>query len=314
MKRVETGCKKRWCPVCARKIAAQKVARYELALQRMTWPLFVTLTVRSKEYAAESVRELVEAFFAFRRTKWWKACDVKGGIRGVEITHAAGGWHPHLHLLIDCRWMSAGASLRTHDEHGMPARPAYRQAQVSLTEAWAKATGQDTSIVKVKRADKNTLKEIVKYSIDPKDLVEMEGTAGEAIRCMKGTRATQAWGSCHGIAREARILENKADTGCKCEGCTSPRFMPSVLVDKHLEVIRERDDYGAMQADMMRSAEIHRLASIADDPIRTILDATLPGADGHALSGGRMYALEKRERVLPQLARARKKERKERAG
>lgn len=230
-KTVETGCKKRWCPVCAHVLAGEKVAKYQLALKRMKWPLFVTLTVRSSEYAEESVRALIEAFFGFRRTKWWKACEIAGGIRGVEITHAAGGWHPHLHLLMDCEWLAVEAPKPGRGCAKQKFAILKKQAQRELAKEWAKYLGQETSMVYVKRANKRTLHEVVKYSIDPEDLVEADGWAGEAIRCMRGTRATQTWGNCHGLAAEFRKLENESAPRCTCPGCTRPSWLPSVLVD-----------------------------------------------------------------------------------
>jgi plasmid rolling circle replication initiator protein Rep len=225
-KRVETGCRKRWCPVCSRKIAAAKCARYALALRRMQWPLFVTLTVRSRSYAEESVRELVAAFFAFRRRKWWKDCDIKGGIRGVEITHGAGGWHPHLHILMDCEWLAVNApKIRMGDTKEVK-KMKLKAAQKELTEEWANHTGQEISICWVKRADKSTLREVIKYTVDPDDLIKADGWAAEAIRCMRHTRATQAWGSCHGIAAEAKALEMEEKPRCQCPGCEDARFLP----------------------------------------------------------------------------------------
>lgn len=137
-RQVETGCRKRWCPVCVRKIAAAKLARYSYAAQRMQWPLMVTLTIRSGGYAKERLRDLVKAFANFRRSDWWKACDIKGGIYGIEITWATGGWHPHIHLLIDCRWLAIDAKEpRGRDRH-LYMEAACKAAQKELAHEWGR--------------------------------------------------------------------------------------------------------------------------------------------------------------------------------
>jgi len=223
---VDTGCRKRWCPVCAHKIAARKVNRYRYAIERMTSPLFLTLTIRSSEYAREGLVKLKEDWFAFRRTKWWKACGVRGGIYGIELTWGSGGWHPHLHILLDCDWLTC----RTPAPHrGMTAaerRETCRASQVELSEAWARQTGQDISIVWVKKANIETVSEVVKYSLKPEDLSRGDRPMVEAIRCLQGLRMCATWGSCYGLAKEADVAGAKDRPACECPGCSQPDWMP----------------------------------------------------------------------------------------
>ena len=234
---VEVGCRKRWCPVCSRKIAATLVARHSYALSMLQWPLMVTLTVRSKSYAEGSVRELVESFFRFRRRRWWKACNIKGGIRGVEITHGAGGWHPHLHLLMDCEWLAVNTPKPPRRCHPDNMAILCKSAQKELAAEWAEHTGQDISIVWVTRAKPETVREIIKYTVDPADLVEMGPNMVEAIRCMAKTRATQTWGSCHGLVGKMKAVEDAAWEPPLCESAArgeyqahAPQWIPTALV------------------------------------------------------------------------------------
>lgn len=227
---VETGCTKRWCPVCANKIAAKKGAKFAHAFELLRWPLFVTLTMRSPESAADGVRQLIKAFKDFRRGKWWKACNIKGGVRGVEITWAQGGWHPHLHLLMDCEWLAINTPRIMPGDSPQIKAIKLKAAQRELTAKWAEHLGQDISICWVKRAKKGTEREVLKYTINPEDLLEMKGRAGEAIRAMEGSRATQGWGTCFGIGKLLEQQEEAEKPKCECEGCQNASYVPAALV------------------------------------------------------------------------------------
>lgn len=229
-KKVDQGCKKRWCPVCGPKLAAEKVARFRYAWERMQWPLMVVLTVRSRAYAEESIRWLVGRFFDFRRGKWWRSCDVKGGIRGLEITWSDKGWHPHLHLLMDCRWLAYSAREPGRGASKTMIKAACEAAQHELAVKWAAHCGQENSMVWVKRTAQDGIKEVVKYTVKHSELLELGPKAGEVIRAMRHTRATQAWGSCHGIAGELKKMEEADKPAAKCEGCDHPAWVPSALV------------------------------------------------------------------------------------
>lgn len=250
---VEQGCKKRWCPVCGPKLSAEKVARFRYAWERMQWPLMVVLTVRSRAYAEESIRWLVGRFFDFRRGKWWKSCDVKGGIRGLEITWSDKGWHPHLHLLMDCRWLAYSAREPGRGASKTMIKAACEAAQHELAVKWAAHCGQENSMVWVKRTAQDGIKEVVKYTVKHSELLELGSKAGEVIRAMRHTRATQAWGSCYGIAGELRKLEEADKPAAKCDGCERPAWVPSALIIK---------DFGQAfeAAQAARVAEVHRAA------------------------------------------------------
>lgn len=216
--------------MCAHKLAAQKVARYKLAWSRMKWPLFVTLTVRSTDDAFVGVRSLVEKFFAFRRGKWWKSCKIAGGIRGLELTHGAGGWHPHLHLLIDCEWLAIDTPKPAPGDSRQKVKLKLKAAQRELVRKWASHVGDIEAVVWVKRAKPGTEREVIKYSVKPSELVKLKSRAAEAIRAMEGTRACQCWGNCLGVVKELEALENKELVQCQCEGCQNARYMPTAVL------------------------------------------------------------------------------------
>lgn len=67
---------------------------------------------------------------------------------------------------------------------------------------------------------------------------------------MRHTRATQAFGSCHGIAKELKLMDREKFGGAKCEGCDHPEWVPDILLFK---------DYGQkFEADQRFRAEERR--------------------------------------------------------
>lgn len=227
---VNQGCKKRWCPVCGPKLAAEKVHRFKHAWSRMQWPLMVVLTVRSRAYAEESIRWLVGKFFDFRKGAWWKRCKVAGGIRGLEITWSEKGWHPHLHLLIDCRWLAWQAKEPPVGASATMIKAACEAAQHELAVKWAAHVEQENSMVWVKRTGLEAVAEVCKYTVKHSDLIELGSKAGQVIRAMRHTRATQAFGNCFGIAKELREAEEADKPAAQCDGCETPQWIPSAMV------------------------------------------------------------------------------------
>jgi hypothetical protein len=148
----------------------------------------------------------------------------------MEITHGSGGYHPHLHILLDCPWLTV------HTKPPAPWMPPVmrkeltEQAQRELTNAWARCIDQDSAIVWVKRATKGTEVEVLKYSIAPADLIAMGDGAAECILAMTGVRLVVAWGSCYGQVKKWET-EDKRDTPPSVDACcTSPSWMPDSVV------------------------------------------------------------------------------------
>src|SRR5204862_1110655 len=105
--KAEKRCKKKWCPVCVRGIATKRSIKFSRAAALMRWPMHLTLTVRNvaDDDDHDFVRRLRRNFGKLRHRKIWKN-NVTGGVAGIEVTNKGKGWHPHLHALIDCRWLA----------------------------------------------------------------------------------------------------------------------------------------------------------------------------------------------------------------
>lgn len=237
VKEVRQRCKRKWCPFCKKQLAAARASEMEFMVERMRWPLFVTLTMRNvSQLSSADVRKLRRAFGKLRHRKLWKS-RTRGGVAAVEITNVGNGWHPHLHAVIDCAWLAWKTP-----RPGPRSRPEVWKARCSeaaaeLGDTWAKLLGQQTASVKVKRANKATIaKEVVKYTVKSEDLVLSEEPIGDMIRALDSTRLLTTFGQLHGqcakniraqakawarARREAWFEENPRE-----ECCGDPDFMP----------------------------------------------------------------------------------------
>lgn len=217
-KQVAQQCKRRWCPCCAKQLASQRASELEFITARMQWPLFVTLTMRNEsEITVSVIRKLRRAFGKLRHRKLWST-RTKGGVACVELTNIGNGWHPHVHAVVDCRWLA----WKTPEPPTRATREekieAFKSAAAELSAVWARILGQETASVKVKRASAHEIaKEVTKYTVKNEDLVMCEGRIGDMIRALDGTRLMTSFGTAHGSkvkdvraqAKASRLAELK---------------------------------------------------------------------------------------------------------
>lgn len=198
-KTVRQRCKKRWCPCCARQLAAARADELEYLVERMRWPLFVTLTMRhSSTVLPADITTLRRAFGRLRHQKLWKS-RTQGGAATVELTNQEGGWHPHLHAVIDCEWLAVKEPRPAYRASAEEKRAAYKRAAVELGTAWAKLLKQPTASVRVKRAYRGTIgKEVSKYTVKAQDLIQSTTSPGDIIRALDRTRSFTTFGHAHG--------------------------------------------------------------------------------------------------------------------
>lgn len=217
---VERGCARRWCPVCAPRITAARLHRLSRIAPRIQWPLFVTLTKRNTRDGADCIRHLKDQFRAFRRTDFW-ADRVKGGVVSFEVTHRGRGWHPHLHALVDCRWLAVATPEPTRWMTKRQQASLCKRAQYELSQVWAGYIGQDKAQVWAQRAYGTALKEVLKYSIKPADLLHAGCEAGEMIDVIDGGRMMGTFGNCHACSKEFVGIEEEVMADRPCRDCQS---------------------------------------------------------------------------------------------
>lgn len=200
--KLQTRCNRKWCPVCARQIAAKRAAKLQAAALTFRWPLFLTLTVEniaSDDYSRDFVRELRRSFGKLRNRKIWKK-RVKAGAAAIEITNTGNGWHPHIHALLDCRWLAIDTPEPTARMSPEAQAIRFRQAAEEITAVWQKCVKTRTaSQVKVKRADMNAAREVMKYAVKGSDLIDAPDEIAPILRMMDGTRLVTTFGECYGL-------------------------------------------------------------------------------------------------------------------
>lgn len=220
-------CKKRYCPACQPSIAAEKVARWSAAIESIQWPLFITLTMGNSE-DPDSIHYIKKAWSKFRRRKLIST-KVKGGVATYEITNKGNGWHPHIHAIADCRWLSLHVPEPLRTDSAELVRAKCKMAQEELSALWAEQINQDIAIVDVRRVTnpEKIAREVLKYAMKGSDLIEAPGRIAELLRSIKNTRMLAGWGSMHPMPS----LDPEEQPALKCEECKSEKsFLPEDVV------------------------------------------------------------------------------------
>lgn len=65
----------------------------------------VTVSLPNCLSLGEGIRKLQKSFSRLRRSALWKR-SIRGGVYVIEITGSAGSWHPHIHALVEQKFIS----------------------------------------------------------------------------------------------------------------------------------------------------------------------------------------------------------------
>lgn len=181
-------CNQRWCLVCNAIRTGKMINGYLPAIEAMTNPYFVTLTIRNvKAYKLKSAIESMQSNFVRCKDALRKQGIDLIGIRKVEVAfnEETREYHPHFHCVIDgCKesFKLVSEWLKRHPE----------QATIK---------GQD-----IRFADRNTSTELFKYftKMLTKDGQFLAPEMDVAFRAMKGKRVFQPFG---GIKKQSEDVE-----------------------------------------------------------------------------------------------------------
>lgn len=229
---VETRCDNKWCPSCAPLLAHRAVERFTPVAREMHWPLFVTFTAKNYEDRV-GLRELRRAFTKFRRLRWWKH-RVRGGVAMFEVSNRGQGYHPHVHALLDCHWLSVTIARPPAGSTSERWKKAVREALGEVSEQWSLCLGRPGSIhVRATfHCDKGDpskgLRETLKYSVTTETLDNIEGQIAPLIRELRLARNLVTWGTCY---KHPSLRKSKGvPAACEC-GAVGDR-MPEHLVKR----------------------------------------------------------------------------------
>jgi len=200
-------------------------------MSQIQWPLFVTFTTQN--YAdATGAREVRRAFTRLRRHRWWKRCVV-GGVAQVEVSNRGRGWHPHIHALVDCRWLAITTPQPARDTTSADWRKIATRACGEVRDAWSDALGGRRSSVKVRRVWRRddgditaAMREVLKYSVSPDTMDRPIREIIECIRALDRTRNLVSWGS---LYRRPELRRVKRPLACECGAIGS--YIPDRSVD-----------------------------------------------------------------------------------
>lgn len=224
-KEVPARCMRRYCPVCARIRAADLADRYDRVFARLNRPIFVTWTMAhsQEESLPDLLNRLRGAWRKMRRLRWFRS-KVRGGVGAIEIaggaSDSASGWHPHIHSLLDCRWLSVvggepapGLSLRAR-------KAVYQAAQREVAEQWSLCLGDRPGSQFMRRAKAGTTHEVLKYAVSSEAMLDPGLDVSALVEAMADAKLVSPWGTVRRVLRVVRAEEAMSAPAAMCEcGC-----------------------------------------------------------------------------------------------
>jgi hypothetical protein len=190
-------CNTRMCAVCSSKKTAEMIAGYEHAFEQFKEPMFVTLTMVAvpAESLKQAIKQMQKTFASIKDVMRKKGLKLIG-IRKIESNYNARRktFNPHFHLIIDGR-----------------------KEAIELVDQWyMRNDGVVYKAQKIKHADKNTLKELFKYTtkaVTGKDQKRFNAKAQDTIyRALLGIRTFQAFGSIKKKPRQIDPIEQEMNS------------------------------------------------------------------------------------------------------
>jgi hypothetical protein len=159
----------------------------------------------------------------------------------LEVTNKGNGWHPHIHALLESRWLSVtvpppqpGAGKAIWAARGKAAAKEVgaqwaltlgRQASVHVRRVGAAGEADDASSV---------VRECLKYAVKGDELAECPGAIGPMIRALQKTRQLVSWGSCY-RRPELRKPKYPSKPCAECERETM--WLPEACMERHFEYV-----------------------------------------------------------------------------
>lgn len=186
----------------------------------------MTLTVRNSE-DVECVRHLRESWAKFRRRKLIRE-RVSGGVAAVEVTNNGKGWHPHLHAVVDCRWLSLYTREPSRGDSPEVVKELCTSAARELGDLWAHQVGQETASVQVARVTgQEATVYALKYATKAAELLEVKGELAPMIRVLRKTRLVSGFGSLHPLP----AIDQESRGGLCCVDCgAESQWLPETVV------------------------------------------------------------------------------------
>lgn len=193
VKVMSSACNDRWCPMCAASKAAYAKESTEEYIRSMAEPRFLTLTLRHNVESLSSQLEfLTDSFRRIRQRAYWKR-NVTGGIWFLQVKRGSGDgcWHPHLHILVDGKYME----------------------QHRLSELWELVTF-GSPVIDIRRIynPEDTARYVARYTARPAKMADMPlADRIEVIESLKGKRLCGTFGNAKGVKLTPPKVKDSSD-------------------------------------------------------------------------------------------------------
>lgn len=200
VKKFHYRCNLKFCPKCNWRIARRRADILKAWTVIVKQPKHVVLTRRNTSMITRDLlRHTMRSFGKLRRQKEWKKAT--GGCVSMEVTNESKGWHVHLHVLVDARWICGGI----------------------LAHRWAELMGQDFAIVKVQDAREHEYRnEVAKYVVKASEMCKWPADEIAAfIGASRGVKFFAPFGSLYKLQKSIRAQlesEKPPPEPCPC-GC-----------------------------------------------------------------------------------------------
>ena len=101
---IQDRCRQRVCPLCSYKESLERGEWIERMCHHMQFPKLLTLTMPRWTDEPGAGIDYIRAAWNQLRTS---ACfdKVKGGVYQIELKPKSGGWHIHIHAILDCPFL-----------------------------------------------------------------------------------------------------------------------------------------------------------------------------------------------------------------
>lgn len=198
-------CRVRLCPICQWRRSLMWIARFHQAIPKIlkdnptTRFVFLTLTVKNCELA-ELRSQISELNKAWQRLSQRKAFPALGWVKSIEVTRGKDGTaHPHIHavLMVQASYFSHGyvTQAKWTELWQSCLRVSYTpMVNVKAVRPKKSKASIDSEALDMQQAMLDAIRETLKYSVKPSDMVASRDWLEELTRQLQNTKAVAVGG------------------------------------------------------------------------------------------------------------------------
>lgn len=210
------SCKLRLCPFEMRARSMAAVHKFGSLIESLKEPGYLVLSMENcpVHQLRRGIDDLFEAFARLRHSTLW--AKVRGALAVLEVTfnERARTWHPHLNIVFDGPYMD----------------------KPELNAVWRRSTQGHGCVTWIKRADRRTVFELLKYITKLSDFVHIPEAVENFLLATRGKRFIRTYGSLYRLKLEDDLDgQHEEESGEVCPDCGSHGV-------EELHISLQRDD------------------------------------------------------------------------